>query len=227
MQTGKRLRDLFATLLLFCSPAKPERLWNEFREHICDDLGYRLRCSGRQDPHDDEIFDYGLWLIEQVLMKTQRKQLRDFPDMPLPEHNWEGVAENSLIGEQLNYNTNTSEISQKNVWLSSIPNNSTHINRLSHLLKRRLARPFFSMGPVELEKHSFIIQSATQFAVAGGSCYVLHLLGSHHFSSAVDVQRTRCSKFRSRLTQSPPVQFVRKGDLRHLYGVPDSSYGVR
>lgn len=103
MQTGEQLRNLFVTLLLFCSPAKPERLWNEFREHICDDLGYRLRCGGRQDPQEDEIFDYGLWLIEQRLMKTQRKQLKDFPDMPIPEFDWEGVAENTLIGEQLSY----------------------------------------------------------------------------------------------------------------------------
>jgi len=103
MQTGERLRDLFATLLLFCCPAKPERLWNEFREQICDDLGYQLRCGGRQDPRDDEIFDYGLWLIERLLVKTQRKRLQDFPDMPLPERDWEGVAENTLIGEQLNY----------------------------------------------------------------------------------------------------------------------------
>ena len=104
MQTGERLRNLFATLLLFCSPAKPELLWNEFRGHICDDLGYRLRRSGREDPQDDEIFDYGLWLIEQVLMKTQRKRLKDFPDMPIPERDWEGMVENSLIGEQLSYN---------------------------------------------------------------------------------------------------------------------------
>ena len=104
MQTGERLRDLFTTLLLFCGPTKPKQLWNEFRGHICDDLGYWLRCSGRQDPQEDELFDYGLWLIEWILMKTQKKQLKDFPDMPLPEHNWEGVAENSLIGEQLNYN---------------------------------------------------------------------------------------------------------------------------
>jgi len=104
MQTGERLRDLFATLLLFCSPAKPELLWNEFREYICDDLRYRLRRSGLQDPQNDEIFDYGLWLIERLLMKTQRKQLKDYPDMPIPENDWGGVAENSLIGEQLNYN---------------------------------------------------------------------------------------------------------------------------
>lgn len=133
MQTGERLRDLFATLLLFCSPAKPELLWNEFRVHICDDLGYRLRRSGRQDPHDDEIFDYGLWLIERVLMKTQRKQLKDFPEMPIPERDWAGVAENSLIGEQLNYNR----------------------DRERNLATERLAQ----LNPEQLDAHQQIISS--------------------------------------------------------------------
>lgn len=104
MQTGEQLRYLFATLLLFCSPAKPELLWNEFHEHICDDLGYRLQCGGHQDPQANEISDYGLWLIESIPMKTQWKRLNDFPDMPVPQRDWEDIAENSLIGEQLNYN---------------------------------------------------------------------------------------------------------------------------
>ena len=81
MQIGEQLRYLFTTLLLFCSPAKPEKLWNDFRAHICDDLEYQLHCGGRQDPQDHEIFDYGLWLIEQVLVKMQRKRLEDFLDI--------------------------------------------------------------------------------------------------------------------------------------------------
>jgi hypothetical protein len=104
MQTGAQLRNLFATLLLFCCPTKPELLWNDFRQHICDDLRYRLQCTGRQDPQDSEIFDYGLWLIEQLLVKTLRKHLEDFPDMPLPSRSWDDEVENPLIGEQLNYN---------------------------------------------------------------------------------------------------------------------------
>ena len=106
MQTGAQLRNLFATLLLFCCPTKPELLWNEFCHHICDDLRYRLQCTGRQDPEEMEIFDYGLWLIEQILVKTLRKHLEDFPDMPLPNHAWDDEVENPLIGEQLNYNRN-------------------------------------------------------------------------------------------------------------------------
>ena len=104
MQTGVQLRHLFATLLLFCCPTKPEQLWNDFRQHICDDLRYRLQCTGCQNPQDAEIFDYGLWLLKQILVKTSRKHLKDFPDMPLPENAWEYEDENPLIGEQLSYN---------------------------------------------------------------------------------------------------------------------------
>ena len=104
MQTGAQLRHLFATLLLFCCPTKPEQLWNEFCHHICNDLHYHLKCTGHEDPQDAEIFDYGPWLLDQILVKTLQKHLEDFPDMPLPQHAWDEEAENSLIGEQLNYN---------------------------------------------------------------------------------------------------------------------------
>ncbi|KZP24541.1 hypothetical protein FIBSPDRAFT_665329, partial [Athelia psychrophila] len=61
MQTGTRLRHLFATLLLFCSPSQPEILWNEFRQHICDDLRHRLVTSmGRENPTDETVYDFGL-----------------------------------------------------------------------------------------------------------------------------------------------------------------------
>ena len=38
MQTGKQLCQLFATMLLFCSPSEPHLLWLQFRQWICDDL---------------------------------------------------------------------------------------------------------------------------------------------------------------------------------------------
>ncbi|TDL17978.1 hypothetical protein BD410DRAFT_679945, partial [Rickenella mellea] len=60
MQTGTRLRNLFATMLLFCSPSRPERLWTEFRHGICDDLLPRLRAFGRHHPSPEETYDFGL-----------------------------------------------------------------------------------------------------------------------------------------------------------------------
>ena len=62
-----------------------------------------LTCTGCQDPQEAEIFDYGLWLIEQILVKTLQKRLEDFPDMPLPSRAWNNTVENPLISEQLNY----------------------------------------------------------------------------------------------------------------------------
>lgn len=147
MQTGGRLRNLFATLLLFCSPTKPEQLWNEFQEHICDDLGYRLRCSGHQDPPADEIFDYGLWLIEQILMKTQRKQLEDFPDMPLAERNWEDTAENSLIGEQLNYNRDYEQHLAQECVAQLNPEQLNAYERIISSVEAQAGQTFFLNGP--------------------------------------------------------------------------------
>lgn len=147
MQTGTRLRNLFAALLLFCSPTKPEQLWNEFREYICDDLGYRLHCSGCQDPRDDEIFDYGLWLIERVLMKTQRKRLKDFPDMPLPERDWEDVAENSLIGEQLNYNRDHERNLAEERVARLNPEQLDAYQQIASSVESQAGRTFFLNGP--------------------------------------------------------------------------------
>ncbi|OSC97185.1 hypothetical protein PYCCODRAFT_1354088, partial [Trametes coccinea BRFM310] len=57
---GRRLRHLFATILIFCQPTSPERLWNEFRAGICDDLRHRLSVLGYPRASDEEIYDYGL-----------------------------------------------------------------------------------------------------------------------------------------------------------------------
>lgn len=42
MQIGYRLRRLFATILVFCSPSQPNVLWAEFWPQICDDLPTKL-----------------------------------------------------------------------------------------------------------------------------------------------------------------------------------------
>ncbi|KAF9500136.1 hypothetical protein BDN71DRAFT_1351628, partial [Pleurotus eryngii] len=60
MQTGTRLRHLFATLLLFCHPTQPECLWDEFRHDICDDLRHQLLLAGWANASEEEVYDYGL-----------------------------------------------------------------------------------------------------------------------------------------------------------------------
>jgi len=65
MQTGNQLRQLYATLLLFCSPSSPLNLWTEFKMHICDELRHRIRHNYANfidgEITDIDIHDYGLF----------------------------------------------------------------------------------------------------------------------------------------------------------------------
>ena len=101
MQTGEQLRHLFVLLLLSCAPAQQAQLWNDFRQHICDNLQARLRSLGREILQDEDIFDYRLWLLNSILL-GHKKDLVSV-QMPLPSHDWGSQAGNSLISEQLNY----------------------------------------------------------------------------------------------------------------------------
>ena len=102
MQTGTRLRHLFTTILLFCTPSEPDRLWHQYRIHICDDLSYRLHTLGFQNPSDDDIYDYGLHLINKILHESDH-DLNDWPSMPRIQQQWELYTVNEMITEQLNY----------------------------------------------------------------------------------------------------------------------------
>ena len=41
--TAARLRTLFAIILSYCEPANPSRLWDLFRNHMAEDILYRLQ----------------------------------------------------------------------------------------------------------------------------------------------------------------------------------------
>lgn len=103
MQTGTRLRHLFVTLLLFSDLTQPDILWTEFRVYICDDLEYRLRAMGLAAPSENEVYDYGLFLLNKILGDSGHS-LDDWPSMPQLQRDWTALTLNPLITEQLNYN---------------------------------------------------------------------------------------------------------------------------
>ena len=107
-KSGSQLRSLFVTLLTCCHPTSPVALWNEFKESICDDLERTLQRTflGMDHPTQEEVFDYGLYLIDSLLFGLARG-LSDFPGMPRSVMNWEQRApHNQFIMEQLNYDRN-------------------------------------------------------------------------------------------------------------------------
>jgi hypothetical protein len=107
MQTGCQLRHLFVTILLFSAPAEPTELWLEFRHLICDDLEYQLHQLGRTIVSENDIYDFGLYLIDEILHDSGHA-LADFPSMPSPSQGfqtWFNISHNRLISQQTNYNT--------------------------------------------------------------------------------------------------------------------------
>ena len=68
IQTVSALRMLFATILFHCDTTSPAVLWNQFKHNICDDLLHKLRILyPNRDYTQDQAYDYGLYLIDQVL----------------------------------------------------------------------------------------------------------------------------------------------------------------
>lgn len=103
MQSGKQLRDLFAIILLFEFPTDPLGLWNSFKEYLCDDLQHRLTTvMGYRDPTEEQIYDLGLYLINETLIRSG-KSLRNYPPMPLPQLPWGAGLDNPLLHEELDY----------------------------------------------------------------------------------------------------------------------------
>lgn len=116
MQTGLQLRRLFAMILLNCHPTAPHTLWNTHKVRICDDLA---RILEREYPHVDQteevVYDYGLYLTEKILLKSERR-LRDFPEMPQWVGNWGQIENNFILQEQLQYDVvELQETVQRNV----------------------------------------------------------------------------------------------------------------
>lgn len=62
-----------------------------------------MQQTGIEDPSEDQIFDYGLYLINQMLHEAGTS-LENFPPMPIPEGNWNLLFGSRLIAEQQNYN---------------------------------------------------------------------------------------------------------------------------
>ena len=93
MQTERQLRQLFVTILKNCIPSEPLVLWDQFKENICDDLAHALRNKGFENPTDDQVYDYGLYLIEKSPREVG-KSLKDFPPMPMPVGDWAAIEGN-------------------------------------------------------------------------------------------------------------------------------------
>ena len=103
MASGYQLRLLFVTILHECNPSSPGVLWDQHKALICDDLHHTLHThSIRVDPTKEDVFDYGLYLIDKLL-SSSNMSLQNWVDMPYFQQDWGAIVGNPLIAEQQSY----------------------------------------------------------------------------------------------------------------------------
>ena len=76
-----------------------------FSSNLCDDLAYKL-CEEHNIPSPtvEEIYNYGLYLYDRILLEQSGQDLSCFLHIPTPMRHWSRCHGNSYIEEQLNWN---------------------------------------------------------------------------------------------------------------------------
>ncbi|XP_026413166.1 uncharacterized protein LOC113308935 [Papaver somniferum] len=146
IHTGSKLRKLFKVVLCDCNPTEPEVLWAKFGLRICDDLPHRLRALyGIQNPIDEQVLDYGLYLLDKLLWRGG-KELKDFSSMPLPKGDWGKIDGNGLMHEhkQLELAIKQPELRRNIASLNQVQLSA--YTKITESVEKRDGRTFFING---------------------------------------------------------------------------------
>jgi hypothetical protein len=148
MATGRQLRELFVTILRDCAPSDPANLWNTYWPHICDDLRYQLQHNNiRINPTDEDVQDYGLYLINKLLLVAGKSLSQNWPYMPQVTQNWEAELGNRLIQEQRRYDVvEQAELAAHNQD-SFNPDQRAVFDEIMHAVNNKTGQTFFLHGP--------------------------------------------------------------------------------
>ncbi|XP_020102972.1 uncharacterized protein LOC109720334 [Ananas comosus] len=120
------LRQLFATLVIYCEVADPLKLWDEFWTLMADDILYRLKRAlgvvNLQIPQI-ELQNHVLFELE-VLFNKNNCSLSQY-NLPIPNRSIFGELNNRLLAEELDYNRD--ELLQEYIGLFGGLNNEQRI----------------------------------------------------------------------------------------------------
>ncbi|XP_050290504.1 uncharacterized protein LOC126728763 [Quercus robur] len=107
--SGKQLRELFVTMLIFCEVANPYKLWISNWQLLSEDILHRQRTVLRYDNlhlDDSQLQNYALCEIEQILVKSGRS-LHEFESIPYPNTLLLRQSNNRVLQEELDYDRNS------------------------------------------------------------------------------------------------------------------------
>jgi hypothetical protein len=156
IKTGQQLCHLFAMILLFCQPSIPEKLWDNHKSAICEDILHQYYKHTQNIQYDNSIND----IIENKALDqlncyllSNGKSLKDFPNMPLPKEHMPEINNsnnnlNQLIWEERS-SYNTAQL--RNILHNNISqlNTEQHIiyNTVMHAIEHSSSECFFIDGP--------------------------------------------------------------------------------
>ena len=100
MQPGVVYHQLLTVILLTDEVAELHVLQNQFKAGLCDDIKYKL-ChmsyyQADQEIPEDDVYDYGLWDLNRILVGIGRSPAELLP-MPFPQQQWGHRTPNSLL----------------------------------------------------------------------------------------------------------------------------------
>ena len=99
-QSGHLLRALFATILLFCVPAEPLRLWIKFKDSMSEDLLFNIADGMLDDIEQKKQIAENLALLDiQKTLEDHQKRLADYPGMPVPTEEMNSAFSKTILSE--------------------------------------------------------------------------------------------------------------------------------
>uniref|UniRef100_A0A803LHZ9 ATP-dependent DNA helicase n=1 Tax=Chenopodium quinoa TaxID=63459 RepID=A0A803LHZ9_CHEQI len=105
--TSTQLRNLFATILLFCEVSDPKYLWEKHWEALSDDTTHRQRQRlgiANLSLTKEQLQNYALYEIEKLL-NIENRSLIDYHGIPLPDATLLQDSGNRMVLEEQNYDT--------------------------------------------------------------------------------------------------------------------------
>ncbi|KAG8737335.1 hypothetical protein FRC10_008303 [Ceratobasidium sp. 414] len=148
MKTGFQLRKLFVVILTFCTPSNPRQLCLNFQNHLCDDLRHQLQHMARapQDPTDDQVYDYGLYPIQQMVKEAGFTM--EHVQLDTCIHNWAQYQEvNQLIQEQIQLQQNQPPGTTEAFEVQFNPQQQAAFDQIYHSSVESNGQIFFLDGP--------------------------------------------------------------------------------
>ena len=222
IQTGSQLRHLFTTLLLFCTPTQPNILWFNFRDKICDDLRHKLHDLGRTNINENDIYDYGLHLIDNILHDSGHA-LSDFPCMPQSQLNWSDTIHNRLISQQMNYDP-PSEATKAHLLMSSLnPDQRDAFQKIWQSIINKEGKTFFIDGYGGCGK-TYLYQAITH-AVRAEGLIILCVASTGLACLLLPGGQTAHSMFKipiDMLNETSTCNIAKEGLCAHLLKITDA-----